>query len=170
IRYAASYLGTPYKSGGKGPKSFDCSGFTAYVLKHVGVNASTSSKAQGNNDKWPKVSYKNLKRGDLLIFTNTRLSSIGHVGIYLGDGRFIHCSSGSAMSVTISHLEGTYMKRFLWGRRWVAEADPSVLEQLGATETDGDTPPEAEEVEEEDVASDNADAVDVDGEEAITLD
>lgn len=145
IRYAASFLGTPYKYGGKGPKNFDCSGFTAYVLRHVGVDASTSSKAQGNNDKWPKISYKNLKRGDLLIFTNTKLSAIGHVGIYLGDGRFIHCSSGSAKSVTISHLEGTYLKRFLWGRRWVAEADPSVLELLGDTESGDDTPPQTAE-------------------------
>jgi len=115
------------------------------VLRHVGVDASTSSKAQGNNDKWPKISYKNLKRGDLLIFTNTKLSAIGHVGIYLGDGRFIHCSSGSAKSVTISHLEGTYLKRFLWGRRWVAEADPSVLELLGDTESGDDTPPQTAE-------------------------
>ncbi|MGI6151192.1 MAG: peptidoglycan-binding protein [Christensenellales bacterium] len=168
IRYAASFLGTPYKTGGKGPKNFDCSGFTAYVLKHVGVKASTSSKSQGNNDNWPKVSFKNLKRGDLLIFTNTRLSSIGHVGIYLGGGRFIHCSSGSAMSVTISHLEGSYRNRFLWGRRWVAEADPSVLEQLGLADTGDDTPPEAEEV--EDGATDNAEAINVDGDEAITLD
>lgn len=153
IRYAASFLGTPYKYGGKGPKNFDCSGFTAYVLKHVGVDASTSSKSQGNNSKWPKISYKNLKRGDLLIFTNTKLSGIGHVGIYLGDGRFIHCSSGSAKSVTISHLEGTYLKRFLWGRRWVAEADPSVLAELGETESADDTPPDAvEEVTGDDVS------------------
>ncbi len=171
ITYAASLLGTPYKTGGKGPKNFDCSGYTAYVLKHVGVNASTGSKAQGNNEKWPKVSYKNLKRGDLLIFTNTRLSAIGHVGIYLGDGRFIHCSSGSAMSVTISHLEGTYMNRFLWGRRWVAEADPSVLEQLGATETDDDTPPEeVEEILEDVSQEDSGEEPDLDGDEAITID
>lgn len=171
ITFAASLLGTPYKTGGKGPKNFDCSGYTAYVLKHVGVNASTGSKAQGNNEKWPKISYKNLKRGDLLIFTNTRLSAIGHVGIYLGDGRFIHCSSGSAMSVTISHLEGTYMNRFLWGRRWVAEADPSVLEQLGATETDGDTPPEEVEQAPEDVSQEEGvEEPELDGGEAITID
>lgn len=171
IAFAAGLLGTPYKTGGKGPKNFDCSGYTAYVLKHVGVNASTGSKAQGNNEKWPKVSYKNLKRGDLLIFTNTRLTAIGHVGIYLGDGRFIHCSSGSAMSVTISHLEGTYMNRFLWGRRWVAEADPSVLEQLGATETDDDTPPEeVEEIPEDVFQEEGAEEPDLDGDEIITID
>jgi len=173
IAYAASYLGTPYKYGGKGPSSFDCSGFTAYVLKHVGITCSTGSKAQGNNEDWPKVSYENLRRGDLLIFTNTSLTAIGHVGIYLGDGRFIHCSSGSAMGVTISHLEGTYINRFLWGRRWVAEADPSVLDELGATETTGDTPPEEVEdgqTEESDSTEDSgAEEPDIDGGEEITL-
>ncbi len=105
-----------------------------------------------------------------MIFTNTRLSAIGHVGIYLGDGRFIHCSSGSAMSVTISHLEGTYMNRFLWGRRWVAEADPSVLEQLGATETDDDTPGRGGGDLGGRFQEDSGEEPDLDGDEAITID
>ena len=133
IRFAGEQLGKRYVYGGKGPNTFDCSGFTSYVLKHVGVTVSGSSKAQGNKSDWPKISYENLQRGDLLIFTGTKLKGIGHVGIYLGDGRFIHCSSGSAMSVTISHLADRYMDRFLWGRRWAVDADAKIAAEAEET-------------------------------------
>lgn len=135
IRFAGEQLGKRYVYGGKGPNTFDCSGFTSYVLKHVGVEVQAYSKTQGNTEKWPKISYENLMRGDLLIFTNTNLKGIGHVGIYLGDGRFIHCSSGSAMSVTISHLADRYMDRFLWARRWAVDVDAKVAETV-QTEAD----------------------------------
>lgn len=130
IEYAISLLGVKYVYGGRGPDSFDCSGFTSYVLEHVGIERVGNSAAQGNYEEWEKISYENLQRGDLLIFTDTAGNGIGHVGIYLGDGRFIHASSGSAKSVTISTLSGTYLDRFLWGRRWIGTLDPDYAAQL----------------------------------------
>lgn len=130
ISCAISLLGVPYVYGGRGPSSFDCSGFTTYVLEEVGIDRVGNSAAQGNNDEWEKIAYEDLQRGDLLIFTDTAGREIGHVGIYLGEGRFIHASSGSAKSVTISTLSGSYLERFLWGRRWIGTIDPAYAWQL----------------------------------------
>lgn len=130
ISCAISLLGVPYVYGGRGPSSFDCSGFTTYVLEEVGIERVGNSVAQGNNDEWEKIAYEDLQRGDLLIFTDTAGREIGHVGIYLGEGRFIHASSGSAKSVTISTLSGSYLERFLWGRRWIGTIDPAYAWQL----------------------------------------
>lgn len=135
IDIAISLLGSPYKYGAEGPNKFDCSGFTSYVLEKVGVDCPRSSKEQGNYKKWDKVSFGGLQRGDLIIFTNTRITEIGHVGIYLGDGRFIHCTSGKAYSVAISYLEGSYVDRFLWGMRWAPDAGT-----VGTVSHTGDVP------------------------------
>lgn len=153
ISFAGQQIGKRYVSGGKGPNTFDCSGFTYYVLKHVGVSCSGSSKSQGNNDAWEKVDLNNLQRGDLLVFTNTSLKGIGHVGLYLGNGRFIHSSSGSAKGVTISTLTGSYHDRFLWGRRWAETAAP-VQEPEDQAEAQAPVIPEEEQTPTEDVVLD----------------
>lgn len=123
------------------------------MLKHVGVSCSGSSKSQGNNDAWEKVDLNNLQRGDLLVFTNTSLKGIGHVGLYLGNGRFIHSSSGSAKGVTISTLTGSYHDRFLWGRRWAETAAP-VQEPEDQAEAQAPVIPEEEQTPTEDVVLD----------------
>lgn len=87
--YAATLLGCRYVYGGASPKGFDCSGFTQYVFKQFGISLPHSSASQYT--KVTKISKSQLQPGDLVFFSNTAgSSSIGHVGIYVGNGNFIH--------------------------------------------------------------------------------
>lgn len=84
VEIAKRYLGAPYRWGAAGPNSFDCSGFTMFVYKQVGVSLPHSSRAQINVGQ--RVSKSDLKPGDLVFFG----SPIHHVGIYVGGGMYIH--------------------------------------------------------------------------------
>jgi cell wall-associated NlpC family hydrolase len=86
VKIALTKLGSPYKYGAAGPNSFDCSGFTMWCYKQVGVSLPHSSRAQINVGQ--RVSKANLKAGDLVFFA--RGGRIHHVGIYIGGGNFIH--------------------------------------------------------------------------------
>ena len=101
VAYAKTFQGYPYVYGSNGPSSFDCSGFVQYVYKHFGYSLSRSSKTQANDGV--AVSKSNLQPGDILIFKNTAKTEIGHVGIYIGNGQFIHASNPKT-GVTISSL------------------------------------------------------------------
>ncbi|MBO9606878.1 MAG: C40 family peptidase [Paenibacillaceae bacterium] len=88
---AAKYLGTPYKFGAASgqTRNFDCSSFTQYVFKKYGVSLPRTSKAQSGKGTF--VSRSNLKKGDLVFFsTPSSKGKIAHVGIYAGNGKFIH--------------------------------------------------------------------------------
>lgn len=122
IEEAKTHLGKPYRYGAKGPKRFDCSGFTYYCFYTIEeIELSRSAKDQGYDESYEKIEeIENLIPGDLVCFNTKRgdkdLSD--HVGIYLGEGDFIHCSSGKRRGVVISTLlEGYYNERFSWGRR-----------------------------------------------------
>ena len=116
ITYAKSKLGCKYVWGATGPNTFDCSGLVISALKSVGVSAPRTSTAMSQVTSWDKISLANLQRGDLVFFSSSS-SSVGHVGIYLGDGQFIHASSGTGR-VTISDINSSYYARhFKWGRR-----------------------------------------------------
>lgn len=115
IAYAKKYLGCKYVYGGSGPSTFDCSGFTMYVYKHFGYSMGHSAVTQAGLGKY--VSKSNLQPGDLVIFNNSANTSIGHVGIYVGGGNFIHASSGGGR-IMISSLSGSYYKaRYVTARR-----------------------------------------------------
>ena len=117
VAYAKQYLGCPYVYGGSGSSSFDCSGFTMYVYKHFGYSLSHSATAQSYLGSY--VSKENLQPGDLVFFLDYEtMDGIGHVGIYIGDGQFIHASSGSGYCVKISDLTtGSYLRRYSTARR-----------------------------------------------------
>lgn len=115
VAYAKTFQGYPYVYGTNGPKSFDCSGFVQYVYKHFGYSLSRSSKTQANDGV--AVSKSNLQPGDILIFKNTAKTEIGHVGIYIGNGQFIHASNPKT-GVTISSLSSaSYQQRYVTARR-----------------------------------------------------
>ena len=116
IATAKSYLGTRYRMGGTTRKSIDCSGFTQAVLKKHKVNLPRTASQQASVGR--HVDKKNLKRGDLVFFKGTYKRGISHVGIYLGNDRFIHASSG-AKKVTISKLSKAYYKSHYAGARRV---------------------------------------------------
>lgn len=118
IAAAAEKLGCKYVYGNSGPNVFDCSGFTKYVFKKVGTHLSGSAHGQGYG-KGEKISYADLKAGDIVCFDTVESDTdqSDHVGIYLGDGEFIHASSAKG-EVIISSMKGGYYKRtFSWGRR-----------------------------------------------------
>jgi LysM repeat protein len=94
IRTAKRYLGRRYVWGAEGPSSFDCSGFTQYVMKKSkGVTLPRVSRKQAYYGKY--VSRRNLKPGDLIFFdtSHRRRGYVNHVGIYIGNDKFIHASS-----------------------------------------------------------------------------
>ncbi len=117
----SKYLGRKYSYGQTGPNSFDCSGFTTYIFKTYyseylsarGIALPRSSRDQATIGT--TVDRASLIAGDLVFFdtVNRVVKTVSHVGIYLGDGRFIHASS-SGKNVIISNMDdGYYRQRFL---------------------------------------------------------
>ena len=119
VAYAKQYLGCPYVYGAAGSSSFDCSGFTMYVYKHFGYELSHSATAQSKKGTY--VAKEDLMPGDLVFFLDYEtMDGIGHCGIYIGDGNFIHASSGSGYCVKVSTLtSGSYAKRYSTARRLI---------------------------------------------------
>ena len=118
ISFAKDQLGKKYKWSTEGPNSFDCSGFVYYVLKNSGISTGRYSAAGFSQvSEWDKISKKsNLQPGDLVFFTKPGSSSIGHVGIWLGDNTYIHAST-SAGKVVISDAGSYFNDNFVFGRR-----------------------------------------------------
>ena len=96
--YARHFVGVPYRWGGSGPGGFDCSGLVRYVYRQFGVELPHSSYADFNLGR--KVSRAGLRPGDLVFF-----HGLGHVGMYVGNGRFIHAPH-TGTRVQISPLSG----------------------------------------------------------------
>jgi len=111
---AQKYLGTPYVSGGASPSGFDCSGFVYYVLKQLGFSPNRTPAAQFNQGT--AVSKENLQVGDIVFFAGTYTSGISHVGIYAGNGQFIH-SPNSRSTVSYSDLTTGYWANHYHGAR-----------------------------------------------------
>ena len=112
VAKAKQYLGVPYKWGGTDPSGFDCSGFVYYVLRSLGINVSrtqTAMYAQGT-----PVSKSNLQPGDVVFFQNTYKAGLSHVGIYVGNGQFIHAPS-SGKVVSYSNLNTAYYIEHYYG-------------------------------------------------------
>ncbi len=115
VDYAKKYLGVPYKWGASSGKAFDCSGFSVYIMKKFNVNLERT--ASGQFQSGIKVAKDDLQAGDLVFFT-TYKKGPSHVGMYIGDNKFIHASSG-VDHVTITDLDTNYYKkRYLGARRY----------------------------------------------------
>lgn len=113
IEFAKTQLGKKYVRGGKGPNSFDCSGFVYYSLNQVGYKIKYMTSAGWGKSSLPKVSkMSDLQKGDIICFK-------GHVGIYMGDGKMIDASSGQGkIRITSNIFKSSYWTRnFICGRR-----------------------------------------------------
>ncbi|MEU7854619.1 C40 family peptidase [Nonomuraea sp. NPDC049141] len=99
VSVAKDQLGDPYRYGATGPGSFDCSGLVQYAWKKAGVKIPRVTNSQFARIK-KKVSWKNLKPGDLLFF-----HGLGHVGMFVGNGKMIH-SPRTGQTVRIEKLSG----------------------------------------------------------------
>jgi cell wall-associated NlpC family hydrolase len=109
-------LGVDYRYGGKSPESgFDCSGLVAHVFREAyGIDLPHNARAQSRLGA--RVSLSELRAGDL-VFYNTLNRAFSHVGIYLGDGRFVHAPKTGAQ-VRVESIRGRYwMRRFDGARR-----------------------------------------------------
>ena len=114
IKTAKKYIGVPYKWGGTTPKGFDCSGYVQYVFNKHGIELPRTSREQYYTGY--KVSKSNLQPGDLVFF-NTSGKGVSHVGIYIGDGDFIH--SASSKGIVIADLFGNNWSSYYLGARRV---------------------------------------------------
>ena len=106
---AAKLVGKPYKYGGASPSGFDCSGLVYYSFKQAGVALPHNTTRQRASSRLVKVA--DLRRGDLLFFDQEGKKH-GHVGIYLGEGRFVHAPS-SGKTVRSDALSNPYWKKHL---------------------------------------------------------
>lgn len=116
VAFAEQFLGTPYVWAGSSPSGFDCSGFVSYVFKNFGYTVNRTAASMYTNGV--AVDKSELQIGDAVFFASSS-ESIGHVGIYIGDGEFIHSSSGCGY-VTISGLDESYYSRMYVGARRIA--------------------------------------------------
>jgi N-acetylmuramoyl-L-alanine amidase len=120
VSYAKKLLGVRYVSGGYSTKGFDCSGFVGYVLDRFGI--SHERTAADLSQSGTSVKREELLPGDLIFFdTNGGHNSINHVGIYIGNNKFIHASSYLNRKVTISSLgDGYYSKRYMKAKDYLS--------------------------------------------------
>ena len=109
-------LGVDYRYGGKTPETgFDCSGLVAHVFREAyGIQLPHNARAQSEYGR--RVGLSELRAGDL-VFYNTLGRPFSHVGIYLGDGRFLHAPKTGAQVRVESIGAGYWMKRFDGARR-----------------------------------------------------
>lgn len=115
---ANSQRGTPYRYGSSGGGTFDCSGFTSAMFRKIGVRLPRTAAEQFHVGQ--HITKASLTKGDLVFFRNTAgRRGISHVGIYSGNGKFIHASSrGHSVRIdTLSH--GYYANHFAGGRRLI---------------------------------------------------
>jgi cell wall-associated NlpC family hydrolase len=114
---AMNFIGARYQRGGVDPEGFDCSGFTRHVVaQSLGVTLPRTAAEQAMAPGWQFVSSRHLEPGDLVFF-NTLERSFSHVGLYIGEGRFIHAPR-PGHRVRLEELHSSYWApRFEGGRR-----------------------------------------------------
>ena len=116
VNFALQFIGTPYVYGGSSPRGFDCSGFTSYVYAQCGVKINRTASAQLNNGY--AISRGDLQPGDLVMFKSGGSKPASHVGLYIGNGQFVH-SSAPGVGVVIDSLNSNFYSRTYVGARRV---------------------------------------------------
>lgn len=118
LETAERFIGLPYQWGGSSPETgFDCSGLTMAVYQLNGINLPHSSRGQFQAGR--TVSRETLAKGDLVFFSVRNDQKVNHVGIYRGDGTFIH-SPGQGQTIRVDVLSSAYFKhRFTGGRTYL---------------------------------------------------
>ena len=113
VSLANSKLGCKYVWGATGPNTFDCSGLTSWLYKQIGITIPRTSLAQSKSGA--SISKDELQPGDLVFFKTTS-APVGHVGIYVGNGQFIHAPN-SSKPVKYDSLSNSYYNRTYVGAR-----------------------------------------------------
>ncbi|TDR38742.1 cell wall-associated NlpC family hydrolase [Tahibacter aquaticus] len=112
---AISLVGTPYRYGGNTPEGgFDCSGLIGYVFRDIAGARLPRSSADIDRLDAPSVARSKLIAGDLVFFRDG--GSVSHIGIYVGEGRFVHAPS-SGGTVRLDALDGDYWRQHYSGAK-----------------------------------------------------
>ncbi len=124
---AMNFLGVPYRRGGTSPEQgFDCSGFTRHIFERsLGLVLPRRADEQAHDSSLLKVTREDLKPGDLVFF-NTMRRAFSHVGIYVGEGKFIHSPRAGGQVRVEDMREAYWAKRFNGARRAELEAAATV--------------------------------------------
>lgn len=102
---ALQMVGVPYRYGGESPAGFDCSGLVQYAYRHAGLTVPRTSREQLRASS--PIELEHAAAGDLLFF---RSKDFSHVGIYVGEGRFVHAPA-TDRTVSIGSLDDAYYRR-----------------------------------------------------------
>jgi hypothetical protein len=132
---ALGLLDTPYRYGGRAPGGFDCSGLVGYVFETAGVLLPRRSEEIGRVGT--ELARTDLAPGDLVFF-NTLGRSFSHVGIYIGDGRFVHAPARRGR-VRVERIDDWWLARYDGARRVLAGTPPATgvaAPAGGAADTD----------------------------------
>ncbi|CAA6806028.1 MAG: Invasion associated protein p60 [uncultured Sulfurovum sp.] len=124
LETARNFLGVKYIWAANGPSAFDCSGFTKYVFKKSGIALPRYSGHQANVGK--KIAFKDLEKGDLVFFDTEKkfTRTVNHVGIFIGNNKFIHASSAKKKVIITSFSKKKFYKnKFLYARRIINNND-----------------------------------------------
>jgi cell wall-associated NlpC family hydrolase len=113
---AQQYVGSPYAWGGASPAGFDCTGFVMFVFGQFDV--SVPHNEAGQLGSGASIAPPDLQPGDVVVFANTYRRGLSHVGIYLGNGQFVHAVNESH-GVMVDNLWDDY-----WGPRFVGASRP----------------------------------------------
>lgn len=130
VSLARGQIGTRYVLGGTSPKSgFDCSGLVRYVMAAMHVSLPRTASQQGQMGLALDRDTTHLRPGDLLTFSRTRDGSVSHIGIYIGNGRYVHASSaaGRVIESALDRPASPLIKKWKGTRRVVAGARDSTI-------------------------------------------
>ncbi len=123
VETAENFLGLPYLWGGTGPEDgFDCSGLTMAVYRHNGLVLPRSSREQ--SEAGAPVDFDQLRKGDLVFFAIKDGKKVSHVGIYTGDGRFIHAPGRGKVICAESMRSGYFSQRYAGARTYLSVSGP----------------------------------------------
>jgi cell wall-associated NlpC family hydrolase len=129
VALARAQIGTPYKRGGETPgRGFDCSGLVQYVMEALSFELPRTARLQARSGVAVQRDTSQLLPGDLLTFAKTKKSAVSHVGIYVGDGRFVHASSvaGRVIESPVQRPVSPLIKSWRGARRLLVGEPDSV--------------------------------------------
>ena len=124
VSFAKKQLGKRYQLGGSTPaQGFDCSGFVKYVMSAFKLDLPRTATDQAKEGMAVKKDTSRLLPGDLLTFGRTKMSPVSHIGIYVGDGRYIHASSvaGRVIESPIDRPAAPLIRVWSGARRMLVE-------------------------------------------------
>jgi len=136
VQMAKAQVGKRYKTGGQSPDNgFDCSGLVRYIMAALSLDVPRTARQQARSGFAVKRDTSRLLPGDLLTFASAKKNTVSHVGIYVGDGRFIHASSvaGRVIESSVYRPVSPMVKAWRGARRMLSLDDDSAAVARAST-------------------------------------